>query len=171
VDSYARDDGLWDLEAELIDVKSYDYTRAGRTIHPAGKPVHHMHLRITIDDAFAITAVAAAYDAAPYNEHCSSVAPNYQDLIGMNLLRKFRDAVKDRFGRAEGCTHMTELAYVLPTVAIQSMSSKRRKESQGPGRKRPFQIDGCHALQADGQVVKEFYPEWYVAPRPTGKQE
>src|SRR5690606_29109626 len=119
VDSFAREDGQWDLEAELIDVKAYDFPERSGAMHLAGQPVHHMHLRVTIDDQFTITAAAADYDAAPYNQDCMAIAPDYRALVGMNLLRNFRQAVKDRFGRTAGCTHMTELSFVLPTVAVQ----------------------------------------------------
>ena len=165
VDSFAREDGQWDLEAELIDIKAYDFPKTGGVVQKAGDPVHQLHLRVTFNDKFAITDAVACYDAAPYGEQCSAIAPDYRDLIGMNLLQSFRQTVKERFGRVAGCTHMTELAYVLPTVAVQSLSGKRRKEQQASSDKRPFQLAGCHALRLDGPVVKEFYPQWYAAPR------
>lgn len=168
VNSYAREDGCWDLEAELIDVKAYDFSKhAG--LHPAGKPIHHMLLRITIDNQFTIVDAVAAYDAAPYGPHCMAIAPDYHALVGLNLLRKFREAVKARFARAAGCTHMTELSFVLPTVAVQTMANQRRKEQEDG--KRPFQLDGCHALRTDGEVAREFYPHWYVAPAAEAKCE
>jgi hypothetical protein len=46
---YARDDGMWDVEAELIDQKTYDIELHGRRKVPAGKPIHHMWIRLTID--------------------------------------------------------------------------------------------------------------------------
>jgi len=167
VDAYARSDGQWDLEAELIDVKHYDFPLRNPEdgMHRAGEPVHHMHLRVTFDEEFTITAAQAAYDAAPYRGHCSAIAPDYQNLVGMNLLKGFRDTVKRRFGRTAGCTHMTELSHVLPTVAVQSLSGRRREQqSSGYEDKRPFQLEGCHALRLDGPVAKEFYPKWYVTP-------
>jgi hypothetical protein len=166
VQSFVREDGQWDLEAELIDVKAYDFPNRDGSLHHAGEPVHHMHLRVTINAEFTITAAVAAYDAAPYGPHCTAIAPDYRDLVGMNLLRNFRQTVKDRYARTAGCTHLTELCYVLPTVAVQTMANKRREEQQRAGRtKRPFQLEGCHALRLDGAVAKEFYPEWYVAPQ------
>jgi hypothetical protein len=39
---------------------------------------------------------------------------------------------------------MTELATVLPTAAVQSMSGMKRSEAENAGRK-PFQLGGCHA--------------------------
>lgn len=175
VDSFVREDGQWDLEAELVDVKAYDFpTRYGQ-IKQAGSPIHHMHLRVTINDQFTITAAVASYDAAPYGQHCMQIAPDYADLVGMNLLRNFRQAVKDRYARTAGCTHMSELAYVLPTVAVQTMANRRRKEQEharagGPA-KRPFQLEGCHALRLDSAVVQEHYPQWYAAPKADAKCE
>lgn len=165
VNAFARNDGQWDLEAELIDVKTYDFPVRDGSTHKAGDPVHHIHLRVTIDNNYNITASQAAYDAAPYNEHCMSIAPDYQDLVGLNLLRRFRDAVKQRFGRRAGCSHLTELTWVLPTAAIQTMAGRRRSEaSPSDSGTRPFHIDGCHALRSDGAVVKEHYPKWYTGP-------
>lgn len=164
VDAYARADGQWDLEAELIDIKHYDFERQAGT-HHAGEPVHHMLMRVTFDESFTITAAQAGYDAAPYGEHCMAIDAAYQGLVGMNLLKGFRDTVKRRFARIAGCTHMTELSYVLPTVAVQALSNRRREQREsGDDGKRPFQLEGCHALRLDGPVAKEFYPRWYVTP-------
>ncbi|MGB6008069.1 DUF2889 domain-containing protein [Castellaniella sp.] len=163
VQSYARDDGLWDLEAELIDTKAYDFPMHDGHVHAAGSPIHHMHLRITIDAQFTITDAQAAYDAAPYGEFCSAIAPDYRDLIGLNLLNQFRKHVRERFGRTAGCTHVTELTNVLPTAAVQTMAGRRR---QNPDGQRPFQLDGCHALRVDGPVVRKHYAPWYVPSDP-----
>lgn len=160
VQSYARDDGNWDLEAELIDVKAYDFPKRDGKMFKAGRPIHHMHLRITINDDFTIVAAQAVYDAAPYDGHCMSIESAYADLVGMNLLKGFRQQVKERFGRVAGCTHMTELSQVLPTAAVQTMANRRRQEHD-PDR-RPFQLDGCHALSTDGPIVLEQYPKWYT---------
>jgi len=161
VQSYGREDGLWDLEAELIDYKGYDFTKSENQVVKAGQYIHHMHLRITIDDTYTIVAAQAAYDAAPYDRHCTSIDGAYAGLVGMNLLKGFRHQVKDRFGGIEGCTHMTELSLVLPTAAVQTMAGRRR-EQRAVSDKRPFQLDGCHALRTDGEVVLKHYPRWYT---------
>jgi hypothetical protein len=168
VQSYAREDGLWDIEAQLVDTKSYDFPLRGGELHPAGQPVHDMHLRVTIDDQFTIQDAEVVYDAAPYGDFCSAIAPDYKSLVGMNLLRQFRHQVRERFGRTAGCTHVTELTNVLPTVAIQTMAGRRREQADAG--KRPFQLDGCHALRVDGPAVQKYYPAWYVPPGtdPTG---
>ena len=167
VDAYAREDGLWDLDAELIDVKGYDFPRENGTTHVKGDPVHHMHLRVTVDNDYTITAAQAAYDAAPFGESCSSISGAYAGLVGLNLLRSFRHAVKDRFGRSAGCTHLTELSYLLPTVAVQCMAGRRREERIRSGKqpdKKPFELGGCHALRVDGPVAAKHYAKWYAIP-------
>jgi hypothetical protein len=160
VETFGREDGLWDLEAELIDFKDYDFPRSNGEVFEAGRHIHHMHLRITIDEAFTIVAAQAVYDAAPYEQRCMSIDSAYKGLVGMNLLKGFRHQVKEQFGRTAGCTHMTELSQVLPTVAVQTLSSRRR-QNRNPD-VRPFQLDGCHALSTDGPVVLEHYPQWYT---------
>jgi len=161
VHSFEREDGLWDIEAELIDSKAYAYSKRSGAVQAAGQPFHHMHLRITIDTNFEIKEALALYDASPFGESCTAISSAYQDLIGMNLLKSFRQQVKERFSRTAGCTHMTELAAVLPTAAVQSMSGQKREEAETAGRK-PFQLGGCHAWRTDGEVTKEHYPQWYV---------
>ncbi|WP_459614550.1 DUF2889 domain-containing protein [Bordetella sp. 2513F-2] len=163
VQSYERDDGLWDVEAELIDYKGYDFPRGDGEIFKAGQHIHHMHLRVTIDEAYTIVAAQAAYDAAPYGGHCTAIEEAYTGLVGMNLLKGFRARVKERFGRVQGCTHLTELSQVLPTAAVQTMANRRR-QNPAPDQ-RPFQLDGCHALRTDGPVVREHYPRWYTGSR------
>ena len=122
-----------------------------------------MHVRITIDHTFEIVQAQAVYDSAPFDGRCTEIAPVYQELIGMNLLKSFRQQVKDRFGTTSGCTHISELTSVLPTVAIQTMSGRRRSDPN-KSTKKPFMLGGCHAWRLDGPVTKEFYPEWYRAP-------
>lgn len=162
VRSYAREDGLYDLEAELVDAKDYDVeTRKG--IRKAGDPFHHMHVRVTINDGFDIVDACAGYTVAPYDEHCVAIAPDYADLVGMNLLRGFRHSVKARFARTAGCIHLSELAAVLPTVAVQTLSGRHRDlPVDAASTTRPFQLDGCHALRVDGPVVASQYPRWYA---------
>lgn len=162
VHSFEREDGLWDIEAELIDTKSYDFPKKDGSIRKAFEAFHHMHVRVTIDTSFQILDAVVAYDAAPFGENCTSIAADYRDLIGMNLLKSFRQQIKERFGRTDGCTHMTELAIVLPTAAVQSLSSRRKGGSSAD--RRPFHLDGCHAWRLDGPVTKEHYPQWYVVP-------
>ena len=47
---FAREDGLLDIEGELIDTKSYDFPSSTHGTIRQGTPVHHMQVRITINE-------------------------------------------------------------------------------------------------------------------------
>ena len=59
---YAREDGLWDLEGHLTDVWPTAVPCAGGMLD-AGKPMHDMWLRLTVDRTATIVAVQAVTDA------------------------------------------------------------------------------------------------------------
>lgn len=171
VDAYARDDGLWDLEAELVDTKSRDFELA-TGVRAAGDPVHDMRLTVTIDTALNVVAARAESLRVPYSGECDRIGPAYEKLVGLNLRDNFRRRALDRLGGTQGCTHLTELAAVLPTAAIQAFAgevfrSHSSAEAAAGETKMPFQLDRCHALRLDGPAVARYYPRWYRAPQAT----
>ncbi len=155
---YARADGLWDIEAELIDTKTRDFELA-TGLRRAGQPIHHMRLTLTIDIAFHIVDIEARTLAAPYPGYCEDYGDAYRSLIGLNLLHGFSQAVRQRLHGALGCTHITELTRVLPTAAIQAFAGEVVRPEASDG-KQPFQLDRCHALRLDGPAVLRYYPRW-----------
>ncbi len=162
IDAFARDDGLWDIEARISDVKTRDALLSSGA-RPAGSPVHDMLLRLTIDTRFFIVAAEAASEAVPYPGYCDTIGPAYAKLVGLNLVRGFRKQLHEVLGGALGCTHITELAQILPTVAIQAFAGEVFNPYEAVGENgRPFQLDQCHALKSDGPVVAKFYPRWAV---------
>jgi hypothetical protein len=166
VQVFARGDGLWDVDAEISDVKTRDSHLAGG-LRKAGDPIHDMLLRIVVDARFNIIAAGSETRAMPYPGLCSEHGDAYQQLVGLNLLKGFRQAVKERLGGSAGCTHLTELSQVLPTAVVQAFAGEvlDTREDSASGHK-PFQIDRCHALRSDAQAVKQFYPRWYRAADP-----
>ncbi len=167
IDAFERSDGLWDFEARLTDVKSVDF-RLASGVRPANEPVHDMLLTLTVDRALKIVAARAESLSVPYPGHCDTIGSAYQQLTGLNLMRGFRQAVKARLGGAAGCTHITELAMMLPTAVIQAYAGvvldTRDASAGGEQAVQPFQLDRCHALRTDAPAVREFYPRWYRAP-------
>ena len=65
---YLRDDGLWDIEAEMRDVRAYDYDSRERGHEPAPCTVHHMLLRVTLDDHLTIQAIETGLPTIPFPE-------------------------------------------------------------------------------------------------------
>ena len=56
---YRREDGLWDIEGRLVDVKTYTFHNNERGDVPPGEPVHEMWIRLTVDDDMKIHGVEA----------------------------------------------------------------------------------------------------------------
>ena len=155
---YEREDGLWDIEAHLTDIKSHDNPmKTG--VRRAGQPIHEMWLRLTIDRHLNILAASASSDAVPYPGGCETITPSYKRLVGLNLARDFRRETKKLFGNVKGCTHITEMLGGFPTAAIQTFAGEMPEERED-GRK-PFQLDQCHALDTHSETVKKWYPKWY----------
>jgi hypothetical protein len=165
--AFERDDGLWDIEARLTDTKPQSI-HLGSGPRDAGEPIHDLWLRVTVDTAFNIVDAHAASVATPYPGYCSEYGTAYQQLIGLNLLKGFRQAVRDRLAGVAGCTHLTELAGMLPTATIQSFAGSvlptRDGHQDDETSQPPFQLDRCHALRRDGAAVAKYYPRWSIKP-------
>jgi hypothetical protein len=158
---FLRDDGLWDIEGEMIDVKTYDFQNTDRGGVKAGEPLHEMNIRVTIDEGFTIHEIEAASDHFPFKA-CPEVAPEFARLKGLRLGKKLLDQVNEIFAGPKGCTHLIELMGPITTTAYQTLwSTREKKAANEPARKRPTVIDRCHALAADGDVVKRQWPEFY----------
>ena len=158
-EGYKRADGLWDIEAHLTDVKNHDFTlKTG--VRRAGLPVHDMVVRVTIDRKFNVVDARAVSDAVPYPGGCEAAAPEYAKLVGLNLLKKFRDGLKERLGGVRGCTHITEMLAALPTAAIQTFAGEMREDRMDE--RKPFQLDHCLAMDTSGETVRKWYPQWYA---------
>ena len=165
VQIYARGNGLWEVDAHITDVRTSP-TRMATGLLPAGSPIHDMLLRLVVDESFNIVEAGAETTAMPYTGECDRYGDAYGRLVGLNLMRGFRQAVKERLGGVQGCTHITELTQVLPTAVVQAFAGEViDTRGDADGSVQPFQIDRCHALRADGTVVKTYYPRWYRAPQ------
>ncbi len=188
LNGYHRADGLWDIEAHLTDVKTYAFLNDWRGLMTPGTPIHDMWIRLTVDDRLVVQAVEAVTDASPF-QICPVITGNFQRIVGLRIASGWTQALKDRLGGTEGCTHLVELLGPVATVAFQTVSTGQARvralreaaEGRDPGTvsggpptvksgtgRRPPIIDTCHALAADGPVVAKHYPEFYTG-APTDK--
>lgn len=167
---FLRDDGLWDIEGRIIDRKSYHYTEPYRGPRPPGTEVHHMAVRLTLDDELRVRAIAVDMPSTPYPT-CTRAAPNFQALVGAVVGPGWRKAVQQAVGATRGCTHVRELLFPIATVAFQTIrgwpedgdGGVCRTRQAGPDQ-RPGFIDGCHAWAADGEVVARLHPRFSTRP-------
>ena len=164
---FRRHDGLWDIEGHLVDSKTYGFdsqARGGR-VEP-GEPVHDMTIRLTIDDDLMIREAVGCMDHTPYNI-CGDASIHVGELVGLRIGPGWTRRAHKLMGGRRGCTHFFELLRPIATACFQTMSGSRFREDKEHGTKpaidgrKPFFIDSCHALAADGEIVREFWPQFY----------
>jgi hypothetical protein len=175
---YEREDGLWDIEAQMTDVKSYDIRHQDGTVKlAAGTPLHQMSLCVTVDSSLVIVDARARTERGPYQE-CPAINAAYAALIGMTIGAGFTNRVKKQFKGVGGCTHLTELIGTVATTAYQTLwpvMEKRYAERDGeagdPAEKPSPTIDSCHALRRDGEAVLMRWPKFYHSSRVRAQQD
>jgi hypothetical protein len=161
---FKRQDGLWDIEGHMTDVKSYAFTNPWRGEITPGTPLHQMWIRITVDHRLTIVAIEAVTDHGPFRV-CPDIVPNFQRLEGLRIGPGFNKKVKELVGGTQGCTHLVELMGPIATTALQTMAGQRRndrpRDPDKPSRPPPL-LDTCHAFARDGEVVRTRFPEFYT---------
>lgn len=168
-EGYRRDDGLWDIEASIVDTKAYAYVEPDRGHREPGDPVHHMAVRLTLDEKMVVRAIEVDMPATPYTT-CLTAAPAYQGLVGKQVGLGWRRAVNECVGGVLGCTHVRELLFPMATVAFQTMGGWKEKESgqeeldgvPASAGGRPYFLDGCKSWAADGPVVARLHPQFAI---------
>lgn len=161
VNSYRREDGLWEFEAFLHDSKHYQYETRFRGTVPAGVPVHDMAIRLAVDDGLTIREATASMAAHPYPD-CTRAPVAYERLIGLTIGAGWISKVKRRIDTVEGCTHLFELLRPLATTVYQTILPLRRDHLNTTGR-RPMLIDSCQGWRGDGEAVRVMLPDWHRA--------
>jgi hypothetical protein len=179
---YRRADGLYDIEAQLTDTKSYGSASHDRGYIEAGEPIHGMWLRLTMDEHRCIVACEAASDYTPYAV-CPAAAPNFSRLAGLHIKPGFLREAAKRIGGTIGCTHLRELLQQMATTAYQTIDPARARreavaagELDKPGSDRldvrivakmggaPAILNTCVAYGTDSPVVQRRWPHLYTGP-------
>lgn len=162
---YLRSDGLWEVEARLVDTKPFAQRDHYRGELPAGEPVHDIGLRLAVDDSLTIQEAETTMRATPFPT-CIEVEPILQRLVGERIGKGWREIVRTRIGRLETCTHLSELLGPAVTALFQMMSYGKTPEGassmdhQRGTTERPFFVGGCHSWRTDGPIVAEMFPQF-----------
>src|ERR1700694_355109 len=82
---FRRDDGLFELEAHLTDVKDHDYVLL-TGVRRAGDAVHDMWARVTVGRDYVVRAIDVSTESMPYPGACDRIEPAYARLVCANLL-------------------------------------------------------------------------------------
>lgn len=155
---FRRVDGLYDIEARLIDTKTEALTLGSGRHVEAGEPIHDMSVRLVVDEAFEVVDVVACTDAAPHGI-CPEATRTLQSVKGLRIGAGWSKAIRERLGGRRGCTHLTELLKPLATVAFQTLWPVRSQQAAFDGNGRPRKIDSCYAYASDREVVQRLWPE------------
>ena len=155
---YEREDGLWDMEAELHDSKAHDMPSfRHQGVRLAGDPIHHMWLRVTIDRQLVVHAIEAAMDAHPLQD-CPQARPALQGMVGACMARGWRQAIAQHMGGVASCTHLRELLFNMATAAFQTMPAAF---GGGDPDTPPRHLGQCTGWDFEGNGVKEYFPQFY----------
>jgi hypothetical protein len=159
---YSRVDGLYDVEARLVDTKTEALTLDSGGIVPPGAPMHDMSVRLVVDADLQVIDVVACTDASPYGI-CREATGALQSVKGLRIGPGWSKAIGERLAGRKGCTHLTELLKPLATVAFQTLSKVRasRPPAVDPNGK-PRKIDSCYAYASDRELVRQRWPMHYT---------
>jgi hypothetical protein len=162
---YLRNDGLWEVEARLVDTKPFAQRAPFRGVLQPGDPVHDIGVRLAVDDTLIIREAEAMMRATPFST-CSEVEPVLQRLVGERIGPGWRDLVRRKIGRLETCTHLSELLGPAVTTLYQTMScgktpdGRSSLEDQRDAAEPPFFLGGCHSWRTGGPIVAELFPQF-----------
>jgi hypothetical protein len=163
---FDREDGLWDIEAALTDVKTYNFQVSNERPFPAQEPIHALKIRVTLDNKMEIQAIATSMDNIPHPE-CAGAPHGMHKLIGQTMGPGWRKIINQHVGGTEGCTHLREMLSNMATAAYQTLPSGQwhRRELDGQPQpettKPPFHLGQCHSWAYDSPTVQRAYPMFY----------
>ena len=129
---FVRDDGLYDIEAELTDHKTYAFPSDFRGTVTPNLPVHHMILRVTINEERVIQHAEAITITGPY-AICPRANDVFHNLVGLQIGPGWRHKVQAAIGGRYGCTHITELLGPVATIAYQTLYGEEARQNRQLG--------------------------------------
>jgi hypothetical protein len=158
--AYRRKDGLYDVEAHLVDTKPFPFQRVLATAPlPAGAALHDLSIRLVLDETYTVRSVEAASDTTPFPT-CKQAEATLSVLVGERVARGWSRLVKERLRGAASCTHLAEMLIPLATTALQGirgLNSERVQELGAEGT--PAKLDSCYAYARTGELVRQLWPQ------------
>jgi hypothetical protein len=169
-EGFLREDGLWDIDCELIDTKAMPIRMRERGELKPGDPVHHFRVRLTVDDGFTIRDVQTGARSVPFDECHAAAGDPMRKLVGLTMGPGWRKAIDGAIGGVAGCTHLRELVFNAATAAFQMIPGYRaseggtRDDAMPATGKPPFYMGKCMTWDFEGPVVQRIAPQFYRRP-------
>ena len=168
---FDREDGLWDIEAQLTDVKTYGFEVSNERPFPANEPIHNLKIRVTLDNKMVIQDIATSMDDIPHPE-CVGAPHGMHKLIGCTMGPGWRKVINQHVGGTEGCTHLREMLFNMATAAYQTLPAGQwqRRELAGQPHpemtQAPYFLGQCHSWAYDSPTVQRAYPMFFKTKAP-----
>jgi hypothetical protein len=158
--AYAREDGLYDVEAHLVDTKPFVFQRLSSPEPlPAGQPLHDMWIRLSVDEEFVVRHIEASSDVTPF-DLCKEAESTLSVLVGERIARGWSAIVKERLRGSASCTHLMEVLIPLATTALQGIRALRAdRHSTVDANGIPLKIDSCYAYGHQRELVMRLWPQ------------
>jgi len=128
---FVREDGQYDIEAEITDNKTYSFPSDFRGEVTPDDFVHHMKVRVTIDRSMTVTAAEAITISGPY-AICPTANDVFRNLVGLTIGPGWRRRVAAAIGGRHGCTHISELMGTVGTIAYQTRYGEDARRARVP---------------------------------------
>lgn len=157
--AYQRDDGLFDVDARLVDRKPFDFYARNRPAPlPAGDALHDLSIRLTFDREGTVRAVEAAADATPHLL-CREAVTTLQTMVGERIGRGWSSKVRERLAGRASCNHLMEMLLPMATTAFQGfMGIDARRPRDADDAHAAARLDACYAYDSRRELVLKFWP-------------
>ena len=170
INGYRRTDGLYDIEAQLTDTKSFGFANHDRGYIEAGEPLHGMWLRLTVDEKMHIVGCEAVSDHTPY-QACPAAAPNFSRLVGLQIkagfLREVNHRIQNSLQLVSSFLSLQMRGTEDPLVLAQLEEARRRLLAVALVHRRLYQSDqvqsvemGRYVEELRRELVDSLGPEW-----------
>jgi hypothetical protein len=165
MEAFDRDDGLYDIEARLIDRKPFPFVRKSSPVPiPPGEPLHDISIRMTVDKDYVVRGLVASSDTTPW-PLCKEATSTLSVLVGERVARGWSSKVKERLRGAASCTHLMEMLIPMATTAFQGIRGLHPEQARSvDGNGVPAKIDSCFAYGREREVVRMLWPEHAPSP-------
>lgn len=164
--AYRRNDGYWEIEAAVSDLKSEEVAFRSRESVKPGEFIHSMTICFLIDESDTVQEVCARMVTGPWRE-CAEVENSYSRLRGLRIGPGFQRHVRERIGRGQGCSHITDLITQVGNTYLQASWPLRVVRQTAIDANPQNWLDPlavgfvgeCYAWRRDGEALHAEFPE------------
>jgi hypothetical protein len=168
---YERSDGLYEVEASLVDTKSEPFLGLLATAPIApGDALHDIVVTLMLDEAMVVLQARLEMRSTPF-KRCGGVVDTMAPLRGLQIGTGWNRQVRERLGGSASCAHVVELLSQMATTAYQGLSARRMPRMHLPESEplRRARVDSCYAFAANGEVVGALWPDLARSEPPEGR--